>query len=227
MAIIEGATSAELLEVGVAAAKPLHTISKPTPYGALGIYQINAQTGSIGAGAGTLSEVLQFRWTDATRLAVILEILVSGMRATTAFAAGVIEIQSMIARSWTADGSGGVNLVSSWSANQSKMRTSMGTSLVSSFRPSTTAALSVGTKTLDVDPISRILTHSSAGPFAATPIIGSIFLPHNVLYRANMEQGFHPMVFAQNEGFVVRCTVPGTGVWSIGFDVKWAEVTAF
>jgi len=34
-------------------------------------------------------------------------------------------------------------------------------------------------------------------------------------------------LFAQNEGFVIRATVPATGVWNIGFTVKWAELAAF
>jgi hypothetical protein len=37
----------------------------------------------------------------------------------------------------------------------------------------------------------------------------------------------HPVLLAQNEGFVVRATVPATGTWQFGITVAWAEVTAY
>ena len=103
----------------------------------------------------------------------------------------------------------------------------MGTSLMGEIRVVTTAALGAGTKTLDTQEIGRITTHSSGGTGSATPIIGSIFLPIYDLFEQDAADGEHPVVLAQNEGLVVRCTVPGTGIWNIGFTFKWAEVSAY
>ena len=36
-----------------------------------------------------------------------------------------------------------------------------------------------------------------------------------------------PLVLAQNEGFVIRATVPATGTWQFGCTVTWTELTAY
>lgn len=225
MAVIEGGASAVLADVGAAAANPLHVVTRPQPYSTLGHYTFGGVTGAIAAGMAANGELLQFRWTDATRFAVITRIEVMGMRATTAFAVGTIDIKATIARSFTASGSGGTPLTLTGDNNQ--MRTSMGASLVGDLRIATTAALGAGTKTLDTQDIGLIATHSSAGVGAATPIIGSIYLPNTSLWVPDLSGGEHPIVLAQNEGVVVRATVPGTGVWNLAIKIKWCEVTAY
>lgn len=225
MAVIEGGTSGALAETGAAAAKGLHVTSKPHDYGSLGFYQVAPLSGAISAGLAANAEILQFRWTDTTRFAVIQKVSLVGMRATTAFAVGVIDFTLMAARGWTGAGTGGTALT--LTGNNQKMRTSMGTSLVGEIRVVTTAALTAGTKTLDAHEIGRVTTHSSAGVGSATPIIGSIYLPIYDLFEHDAAGGGHPLVFAQNEGFVIRATVPATGVWNIGFMIKWGELSAF
>lgn len=203
----------------------LCVVVKPHAFGALGHYKIATVTGAIAAGAAANSEVFHFRWTDATRLALINRILLTGMRASTAFAAGAIDIKATIARSWSADGTGGT--AATLTGDNQALRTSMGTTLAGTIRTATTAALGAGTKTLDAQDIGCVTTHSSGGVGAATPIIGSIYLPITDLFQTDVASGEHPVVLAQNEGFVVRATVPATGVWNLGFEVAWAEVTAF
>lgn len=225
MAILEGPVSTAIADVGAAAASPLHTVAKPTTYGALGSYVLGYTTGAIAAGAAANAELLQFRWTDATRNAVITEISLTGMRATTAFAVGTIDIKATIARSWSANGTGGTAVT--LTGDQLQLRSSMGATLLGDLRVATTAALGVGTKTLDTQDVGWVCGHSSAGVGAAAPIIGSIYLPQTTLWKADMASGEHPIVLATNEGVVVRATVPATGVWSLGYIIKWTEVTAF
>lgn len=217
-----GGTIAEVDGTGFRA---FRTRNAPLDVAALGHYQISVLSGAIAAGAGANTEFFQVRWTDATRLCIPLKLTVTGMRATTAFAAGAIDLTSTIARSWSADGTGGT--AATLTGNNQKMRTSMGSSLMGTIRFPTTAALGAGTKTLDAHEIGRITTHSSGGSGSATPIIGSIYLPYNDLFEQDMADGEHPIVLAQNEGVVVRATVPATGVWNIGFNFKWAEIAAF
>jgi hypothetical protein len=205
--------------------RALRTANRPLDVGALGHYQFAGVTGAIAAGMAANGELFHFRWTDATRLAVIHKISVTGMRATTAFVAGTIDLKATIARSWTADGSGGTAVT--MTGNNQKMRTSMGTSLVGTIRIATTAALGAGTKTLDTQDIGLIATHSSGGVGSATPIIGSIHLPLTDLFEQDVADLEHPVILAQNEGVVVRATVPGTGVWNLGVMCKWSEVAAF
>lgn len=225
MAIIEGGVSGSLTGVGSENANGLHIISKPQAYGTLGHYQVAVQTGAIGAGMAANGELFQLRWTDSTRLCLIQKISCNGIIATTAFAAGALTVRASIARSWSASGTGGTALT--LTGDQASLRTSMGASLVGDARVSTTAALGAGTKTLDTQDIGMITSHTSAGTSAATPIVGSVFLPVSDLFECDVADGEHPIVLAQNEGIVIRATVPATGVWTAGFTIKWAEVAAF
>lgn len=225
MAVVQGGTSGNNAEVGASAAAGLHTIAKPQDYGSLGHYQFSGVTGAVAAGMAANGELFQARWTDATRFALIQKITITGMRATTAFAVGTIDIKATIARSWSASGTGGTALT--LTGDNQQLRSSMGASLFGDMRIATTAALGGGTKTLDTQDIGFITTHSSAGTGAAAPIIGSIYLPIYDLFECDVTDGEHPIVLAQNEGVVVRATVPATGVWNIGIQIKWAEVSAF
>lgn len=201
------------------------TVNMPVDYGSGGHYRTAVATGDIAAGAGAAAEFVQFRWTSATLLAAILDVEITGMRATTAFAAGVIDITATIARSFTVAGTGGG--VATITTNNAKARTSMATTGLGELRTSTTAALGAGTKTLDAQPIGNIITHSSAGPNAATPIIGSIYLPRTKIVDPDLGDGAHPLLLAQNEGLIIRATVPATGVWNLGCQITWAEVPAY
>jgi len=214
-----------IAEVDGTTFRALRVVARPVDYGTLGFYQAAPLSGAIAAGLAANSEILQIRWTDATRFAVLQKITLPGARATTAFAAGVIDLDLTIARAFTAAGTGGATVT--LTGNNQKMRTSMGTSLMGEIRVVTTAALGAGTKTLDSERVGRIVTHSSAGVGAATPIIGSLYLPVYELFEQDAADGEHPIVLATNEGAIVRATVPGTGVWNVGFVVKWGEVAAY
>jgi hypothetical protein len=226
MAVLEGGTSASLADVGAASAKGLHSIAKPQDYGSLGSYKFAGVTGAIAAGMAANGEIFQLRWSDATRFAIIHKIKITGLRATTAFAAGAIDLKATMARSWSANGSGGTALT--LTDPQLQLRTSMGATLLGDARIATTAALGAGTKTLDTHDVGFIAAHSSAGDGAAAPIIGSIKVPNNgELFMADVASGEHPIVLAQNEGVVIRATVPATGVWNASVEIVWSEVTAF
>ena len=232
MAVIEGATSAELAEVGAAAAKPLHVTGRPIPYGTLGHYAVSARTGSIAAGMAANGQIFHARWTDATRFAVIYEIWIDEFDNTTAFTAGRFQFALDRARSWTADGSGGTALT--LTGDNAQMRTDMGASLFGAIRIATTAALGAGTSTFDANPIKTIGGRVGAiankhiipqSPVVTTQEVASgIGVPLFVLTDGGMR---HPIVLAQNEGIAIRGTVPATGVWSATVSMYWAEVTAY
>lgn len=198
------------------------------PFPRADYFCVSVQTGAIAAGMSADGQLLQFRWDNANYVAAVTEVAVTGMYATTAFAAGAIKIEMVVGRAYTADGSGGTALEFGGDSNvdNTALRTTFADSRVDDFRVSTTAALTAGTQVLEANALGQITTHSSGGVGAATPIIGSIYLPTTMLFEANREKGHYPLVLEADEGFVVRATVPGTGVWTIGFRVRWAEVDA-
>lgn len=197
---------------------------KPVEVGALGHYKLGVLTGILPAALGANSEIFQFRWTDATRLAVITKVRISAVVSTTFFAAGVpVQIDVVKATAWTVQGTGGTGITP---AATLKARTSMGASLVAAndIRVATTAALGAGTKTLEANSLTTL---AAPGPITAS-LNGAIVLPGTILLEPHLGDGGHPLILATNEGFVIRSVaVPGTGTWTASFEVQWAEAASF
>lgn len=234
MAIIEGGTSGALVGVASQAASGMHVECKPIAYGALGHYRMQSQTGTIAAtlAAGTASagHVFAFRWGDATRLAVITKFKTRFLPLTPFTAATLTDhtsFDAFIVRSYSASSSGGTALTPA--ANSNKMRTSMGTSLVTDIRISTTAALTAGTQTFDSFPFAQTLRKGNrVNPAAATE---EVIMPamDGMELDFSMADGDHPIVLAQNEGIVIRNRTvwPAAGTGILTVMMAWAEVTAF
>lgn len=199
-------------------------VSRPVDHGALGAYCYGGFTGILPAALGAGSEIFQFRWADATRLCVIRKVRISASVSTTFFAAGVpLQIDLVKSTGWTVAGTLGTGLTP---AALLKRRTSMGSTLVASgdIRIATTAALGAGTKTLETLSLSALV---AACPITAS-LNGEIIPPGTILWQAEVGDGEHPLVLAQNEGFSIRSVaVPATGTWTAGITVDWAEVTAY
>ena len=219
MAIQIQGSSGVVADVGGSTFRALKSQQMPLDYGSLGIYRKSLISGTMAAGLAANSEIFQFRWTDATRLCAVRRVTIDGLSGSaTAFAAGLGNLQLYPARAFTASGTGGN--AGTLTGNTGKMRTSMGTTLLGDVRIASTAALGVGTKTLDTDPIGQIsLSFGTAVSVqyiaVPTPLLGEDIGPE------------HPLVLAQNEGFMIRASVPATGTWQFGVTVCWAEVTAF
>jgi hypothetical protein len=191
---------------------------RPIDAGALGAYRLSLLSGTMAAGLAANSEVFQFRWSDATRLCIVTSVLWDGLSGNaTAFTAGIGKVDLQVARSWTADGSGGS--AATLSGNNQKQRTSMGSTLLGAARISSTAALTAGTKTLDAHAHGQ---YSAAFGTATS----TQWIPQVDLFHAD-PGGESPLIFAQNEGLVIRATVPATGTWQFGVTVCWTEVAAY
>jgi hypothetical protein len=205
--------------------RSVRVTQRPTDIGSLGAYSWGGITGILPAALAANSEILQFRWTHASNLCLLRSIQISAVVSTTFFAAGVpVQVEARIARSWSADGTGGTAQVFSTS-NTNKKRTSHALSSFSDtgVRIATTAALGAGTKTLDTNPIASI---AAPGPITAS-LNGQIIAPGTYLWQRNTGDEW-PYVFAQNEGFVVRSVaVPATGTWTAAFTVEWLELASF
>ena len=223
MAVIQSGTTTDLLTVEPIF-KAARVSLRPVEHGALGAYAYGGFTGVLPAALAANSEIFQFRWTSATNLAVIRKVRISAAVTTTFFAAGVpVQIDLLKATSWT--GAGTLGTAVSPAATM-KRRTNMGSSLVAAgdMRIATTAALGAGTKTLEANSLSTV---AAAGPITAS-LDGTIIAPGTILWQAEVGDGEHPLVLAQNEGFVIRSVaVPATGTWQASVTVDWAEVTSY
>jgi len=224
MAIQNQGFSGVVAEVDGTTFRAFRFTPRPLEYGAFGHYNYGGFTGILPAALAANSEIYQFRWTDATRLCVIRKIRISAVVSTTFFAAGVpVQIDLVKSTGWSAAGTGGTAISP---AALLKTRTSMGSSLVASgdMRIATTAALGAGTKTLETLSLASI---AAAGPITAS-LNGEIIAPGTILWQAEVGDGEHPLVLAQNEGFSIRSVaVPATGTWTAAINVTWAEVAAY
>lgn len=225
MAVIEGGVSSALAGVGAEAGAPLHTTKFPISPGAGGYYRVGAVSGTIAAALAANSEVFQFRYvTAASRIALVYKICVSAGANLAATAAAITSLRATVARSWTAAGSGGTRLT--LTGNNVKLRTSYATSEVNDAGILTTAALTAGTKTLDTTDIGQVAYGIGTG--AITTSVPLVILPRTPIFDADGE-GQHPLVLANQEGFVIRTGIiqPATMTWNLAVEVLWAEVPAF
>ncbi len=193
---------------------------RPIDHGAFGHYRLVTTVALVvtQAANGTL---FSFRWGDATRLCVVNKIRLSCMQTAAATATIMPSFEVVLARSFTASDSVGTAVT--LTGNNMKKRTSMGTTLVTDIRKAAVAAgLTAGTRTLDADAIIQLPTNQS------------ITTPNPNLYVAELEPGVsdgnHPLVLAQNEGFIVRgptVVFGAAGTANLVVDVSWAEVASY
>ncbi len=213
--LVGNANSSTAVEVEVNT-KAARFTPRPIDYGSLGIYSLAGASGIMAAGLGAAAPIYSFRWGNATNLALIKKIIFSAGDTATAFTAGTFLFNMFVARSFSASDTGGTSILPT--GNSNKLRTSMGTTLLTDVRISSTATLTAGTRTLDGQPLSNLV---SSDPATA----GDDIIAPYPLFLANA--GDYPLVLAQNEGFVIQATVPATGTWTFGVTTVWEEVAAY
>jgi hypothetical protein len=212
-----GGTTGALAEVE-AASLALRATVRPQDYGSLGAYAIGIDNGTTGvtAGAQTNQPIIAFRWGNSN-LCLLRQIRLSVYN-TTAFAAGRMDFAAFFARSYTVSDTGGTT--ATLTGANAKKRTSFGTTLLTELRFGTTGVLTAGTRTLDAQPFARLACN------ALGAAVNQSNFTANVLWQRDSE-GEYPIVFAQNEGFIIQVTCPATGVWFWSANLEWAEVASF
>jgi hypothetical protein len=186
----------------------------PLDYGSGGCFHHTVRSGVMAAGLTANAPILAFLNPSATMLAAIRRAKLTAWSLGTGFAAGMTAFEMYVARTFTTLDSGGV--ATSLTTPQTKLRTSMGAS-VCSIQHSSTATLTAGTRTLDTGPVEAINVTTPTTTF--TNLVAP---PGNVLF--NKAQGEHPLLLAQNEGFVIQASVPSVGTWSWAITLEWDEV---
>ena len=206
--------------------RAIRTSGRPLDHGSLGHYRLGMTTGTIAAALAANAELFQFRWTDATRLCVVQKVILSAGANVAATAAGIVNLDTVVARGWSAAGTGGT--AATITGNNQKTRTSMGTTLLGEARCATTAALGAGTKTLDSQSIGNVCVGIGTGAITTSHRLQLIEKVDMMEIDADMS--IHPVVLAQNEGIVIKngATIwPATMTWGMSVTIVWAEVAAY
>lgn len=207
--------------------RALRITTRPINYGSLGVYRLGMTTGTMAAGLANDAEIFQWRWPDATNLGIVYKVTISVGQQLASTGALALGFNMAIARSWSAAGSGGLRAV--LTGNICKLRTSMGTSLVNDAGISTTGALTAGTKTIDHATSNIGAVSFGVGTGAITVTTTMNLLPDTDLFNA-LDGSAHPIVFVQNEGFIIRnkpVSWPATVTWCASVNATWAEAAAF
>lgn len=229
MAILKGITTNQGQEVEENT-KAARFVSRPVNVGSFGAFRIAMKSGAItGTGVDITDGLFSFRWSDATRVAVVQHVHAVLDVTTILTAAQEVGIDLAVIRSFSASDSGGT--AATMTGHNGKLRTDFATSLVGDIRIASTAELTHGTGTADTMPLAmsnpvgdRVVNASAGTAYLPSP-------PQAVLdFRPNMAAGENPLVLETNEGFRVRwaaADMPAAGVVTLAVDVAWLELAAW
>ena len=207
---------------GEEASKPLHIAQHPLTGN---WYRYSGFTGTIAAATAASSEVLQFRFVSGTKsYALVYKVQLTGLgTVAVATAAGPLGFECVPARAWTAAGSGGTRIATTGDNLQTE--TAYPVSQVNDLGIATTGALTAGTKTLDANAQGNVIGSIGTGAITTYNMHPGL---NGYLIDSDGE-GQQPLVFANQEGFVIRTTHVGPAglTYVAGFKIVWAEVTDF
>lgn len=204
---------------GAASTGVAHVSEYPMDVGSTGgAYSLGVASGVMAAGLAASSEIFQFRFVSATKIALVRSVRISAAVNTTTFGAAAAPANFFLfpARSWSVAGTLGTAVT--LATNESKHRTTFATSEIASgdIRISTTVALGAGTKTLGSNALAAVSGQTGAAGL-------QIVVPGTALWDRSTG-GAYPLTLATQEGLVVVASVPGTGTWGFSVSVDWEEV---
>lgn len=196
----------------------LGSTQAPLEVGALGEYAVATITGTMAANLGAAAPIFAVRWGSSASLGLIRRVSISMASLGTGFTAGVGIFDMIAARAFTVSDSAGTAVT--LTTNNAKKRTTFGTTGVTDMRISSTATLTAGTRTLDANALTNLM-------FAVSTATNTVMLPTTTLWQPDLGANEWPLVLAQNEGFIIRATVPATGTWQAQVKVDWSEVISY
>ena len=209
-------------------------VSRGPEYASFGSYQASTTSAAVvpalAAGTATAGHVFAFRWGDSKRLCVLTYIKFNFQTVTLFTAAQLVDFgfAAYVARNYVATHTG--NLVATFTNHSFKARREMGTTLLADMRIASGAVLAhtAGGSVLD----ANAFANSVGDPQRVNPALGTEEQKVNeptFVWCPKVASGEHPLVFAQNEGFIVRnrtaWPAAGTGLFSV--TVRWSEVAVY
>ena len=182
----------------------------------LGSYMIAAQTG-IYAGLAAGAILFSMRWADATKICRVTRVLINVNTTTAATAAGMLDRDLVIVRSFSVADSGGTAIV--LTGNNAKARSSHATSVMADMRIASTGALTAGTGTADTQAVGLTTVQGTA-----TQAVG-LTIPLSDLLQLN-NGALQPIILAANEGLRVRIptAMPATIAQRTTVQIYWDEL---
>lgn len=203
-------------------------------YALRGSYRLAVSSGAvtiIAARTASAGQLFAFRWSSSSAVRCFLKYVGAKFTLATAYTtAQETGCDMILARAFTASASGGTAVdTGSTVAGTGKLMSGFPTSLMgvaSLVSVASTAALTAGTHTLDANPVA-VRSDWSGAIGATVPASGSgVGSGYASLWDARAT-GDAPIVFAQDEGFVLRNLVlmGATGVGRWDFLVEWDEGT--
>lgn len=189
----------------------------------LGSYKIALRSGALtGTGVADGSPVFGFRFGPSvtTNLCMIRRVDLTFATTTAFTAAQPLGFAMQIARSWTANQSGGTPAAFT-QTNTGKLRSSMPTSqmsLATSMIQISSTTLLTGTPYTEDTERFNVVYGPSNG--LATGIVQATLYGH--------QSGDYPLIFGLNEGFVIKNQIAfvAGGVVNLSVSVEWMELSA-
>jgi hypothetical protein len=180
-------------------------------------FQLGVATGVIAAGAAAAAEYVNFRWSAGVSgpRARIIAVSTSLVTDAVGFTGGAVLVELVRATGFSALGSGG-SAVTFAAKPQAALRSGQPPTRGMTATVAAAVALTAGTRTLDTNAMASVL--GGSGSAAGAAVISNTFLIGD-----NHAYGV-PLVLDNNEGFIIRATVPATGTWRLAATAFWAEI---
>lgn len=209
--------------------KALKVTARPIQYGALGIYRIGLNSGSLVANGASI-ELFQFRWAPVLvpqSYAILYKLAISaGLSVAATVAGALLSFQAIPARSWTVAGSGGTRV--DLTGDNGKLRAPvMLASMANDIGMATTAGLTAGTKILDTTPLGATQCSLSLAAITVGLKLNLLNARDGVLF--NGYDTTWPYIMSPGEGYVIKTVAafPASTTWHCGVQTAWAEVLDF
>jgi hypothetical protein len=183
----------------------------PIDHAGGGSYQAAIRSGSMAAGLVANAPIVSFRFVSASFVALIRRIKFSAWTLGTGFAAGIGLFDAFVARGYTAEDTGGT--LAALAGDIGKLSTLGMVTTTSQLRVASTAALTVGTRTLDGVALDTLMGNA---PTTAQTLM--------ITKQELFEEADHPLKLGTSEGLIIQATVPATGLWQFSVNVAWDEV---
>lgn len=227
MAVIQSGATPDQLTIDPTT-KAARVSARPLEHGVGGHYHLAMRSGQLAAALAANAVLFSFRWGSSSLLAIIESIRLQFQPIVVFTGHQEISFEAYVGRAFSAAHTGGT--AATLTGNNGKARASHPTSQIPTngdVRIASTAALGGGTVTLDANPFAV----GVGSPNIVNSAAGTAYVAYNrpvLEYKPWIADGEHPIVLAQNEGFVIRNGIvwPAAGTGVIGVEIRWAEVPA-
>lgn len=218
MAIQVQGNNGTLLEVGGLAFRAGHMHVKPIEYGSLGHYRAAIKIPLL-AGQVANARLFELRNSHASNLIIPTRVTVSVLPFGSVASPYFLQLELFRCTGFSA-----VDTAQTTTPTISPMRTGMAGAPGSAqvrYLSGATGGMSGGTLTKDATPLASLMAWMASVSATSVPVVKQMM---------DLQLGEHPLVCAQNEGFVLENANLGSATSNqvqVNIEVSWAEVSAY